>query len=98
MIRNAGHKVKYQSSKEKKWKKALKKPCDIVAVAGGDGTVGKVARELIEERIPIAILPLGTANNIAKSLGIADISLQDLVASWSTARSINFDTGVAKGP
>ena len=98
LIRKAGHKVKYQSSKEKKWKKALKKPCDIVAVAGGDGTVGKVARELIEKRIPIAILPLGTANNIANSLGIADIPLQDLVATWNTARSINFDSGVAKGP
>jgi len=43
----AGHKVNYQSSKEKKWKKALKNPGDIVAVAGGDGTVGKVARRLI---------------------------------------------------
>jgi len=90
--------VKYQSCKEKKWKKVLKKPCDIVAVAGGDGTVGKVARELIEKRIPIAVLPLGTANNIANSLGIADIRLQDLIASWNTARSINFDSGVAKGP
>jgi diacylglycerol kinase family enzyme len=98
LIRKAGHKVKYQSCKEKKWKKALKKPCDIIAVAGGDGTVGKVARELIEKRIPIAILPLGTANNIANSLGIADISLQDLIASWNTARSINFDSGLAKGP
>lgn len=98
LIRKAGHKVKYQSCKEKKWKKALKKPCDIVAVAGGDGTVGKVARELIEKRIPIAVLPLGTANNIARSLGIADIPLQDLVASWTAARSINFDSGVAKGP
>jgi diacylglycerol kinase (ATP) len=98
LIRKAGHKVKYQSCKEKKWKKALKKPCDIVAVAGGDGTVGKVARELIEKRIPIAVLPLGTANNIANSLGIANIPLQDLVASWNTARSINFDSGVAKGP
>ena len=78
--------MKYQSCKEKKWKKVLKKPCDIVAVAGGDGTVGKVARELIEKRIPIAVLPLGTANNIAKSLGIADIPLQDLVASWTAAR------------
>ena len=98
MIRKAGHKVRYQSIKEKKWKKVLKKPCDIVAVAGGDGTVGKVARGLIETRIPIAVLPLGTANNIANSLGLADIPLEDLVATWNTARSINFDTGVAKGP
>ena len=43
LIRQAGHKAKYFSSKGKKWKKALKQPCDIVAVAGGDGTVGRVA-------------------------------------------------------
>ena len=67
-------------------------------MAGGDGSVGKVARELIENRIPIAVLPLGTANNIAHSLGISDMPLEDLVASWNTARSINFDRGIAKGP
>lgn len=42
-IRAAGHKVKYFSTEDKKWEKAFKKPCDIIAVAGGDGTVGRVA-------------------------------------------------------
>lgn len=94
----AGHKVNYQSSKEKKWKKALKKPGDIVAVAGGDGTVGKVARRLIGSPTPIAILPLGTANNIANTLDVTGKSLKELIRSWKTARCINFDAGVAKGP
>jgi diacylglycerol kinase family enzyme len=88
----------YQSSKEKKWKKALKKPGDIVAVAGGDGTVGKVARRLIGSPTPIAILPLGTANNIANTLDVTGKSLKELIRSWKTARCINFDAGVAKGP
>jgi diacylglycerol kinase family enzyme len=94
----AGHKVNYQSSKEKKWKKALKKPGDIVAMAGGDGTVGKVARRLIGSPTPIAILPLGTANNIANTLDVTGKSLKELIRSWKTARCINFDAGVAKGP
>jgi len=55
MIQSAGHKVKYQSSKEKDWKKALRKRCDVIAVAGGDGTVGKVARRLVGSPTPIAI-------------------------------------------
>lgn len=49
--------------------------CDVVAIAGGDGTVEKVVRRhyhtLSERRIPISIFPVGTANNIARSLGMA---------------------------
>jgi diacylglycerol kinase (ATP) len=98
LIRAAGHKVNYQSCKEKKWKKALKKPCDMVAVAGGDGTVGKVATRLLASRTPIAVLPMGTANNIAKTLGIASRTLPELIKGWSKARCVNFDAGVAEGP
>lgn len=49
--------------------------CDVVAIAGGDGTVEKVVRRhyrtLTARGIPISIFPVGTANNIARSLGIA---------------------------
>ncbi len=70
----------------------------MVAVAGGDGTVGKVACRLIGSRTPIAVLPLGTANNVARALGIADKSPPELIKGWSKARCINFDAGIAEGP
>jgi diacylglycerol kinase (ATP) len=76
----------------------LKKSCDIAAVSGGDGTVGKVARLLIGSRTPIAILPMGTANNIATMLGIAGRSPQQLIKGWPAARPVNFDVSIAKGP
>jgi diacylglycerol kinase (ATP) len=76
----------------------LKKRCDIVAVAGGDGTVGKVARCLVGSRTPIAILPMGKANNVAKMLGLTGRPLADLIKGWKTAHCVNFDAGVAKGP
>jgi diacylglycerol kinase family enzyme len=76
----------------------LKKRCDIVAVAGGDGTVGKVARCLIGSRTPIAVLPMGKANNVAKMLGLTGRSLEDLIQEWKSARCVNFDAGVASGP
>src|SRR5215510_14614012 len=98
MIRKAGHKPRYFSSKGKKWKKALKKACDIVVVAGGDGTVGRVARRLIESRIPIAVLPMGTANNIANTIGVTGRTFQDLIEGWQTAHCANFDAAVARGP
>lgn len=98
LIRKAGHKPKYFSSKDKKWKKALKKPCDIIAVAGGDGIVGKVARRLIDNRTPIAVLPMGTANNIANTIGVTGKTFEELVEGWNTAHCLNFDVGVARGP
>lgn len=67
-------------------------------MAGGDGTVGKVAKRLIDSRTPIAVLPTGTANNIATSLGIANKKLPDLIKGWTRARCVNFDVGLAKGP
>jgi diacylglycerol kinase (ATP) len=70
----------------------------VVAVAGGDGTVSKVARRLIGSSTPIAILPLGTANNIAATLGTSDRSLKDLISGWKAARCVHFDAAVAKGP
>jgi diacylglycerol kinase (ATP) len=97
MIEQAGHEVLYQSSK-KDYKSALKEPADLIAVAGGDGTVRKVAIQLLERNIiPIAVLPCGTANNIARSLGITE-SPQALIAGWSSARRQGFDVGVARGP
>lgn len=98
MIRAAGHSVDYQSSKEKKWTKALKEPSDIIAIAGGDGTVGKVARRVIGSRVPMAVLPLGTANNVANTLGLTGSPLKDLITGWDSARCVNFDAGMAKGP
>src|SRR5262245_14210951 len=70
LIREAGHQVRTQPTDEKGWSKALRKKAGLVAVAGGDGTVGKVARRLVDSGCPIAVLPMGTANNIARSLGI----------------------------
>jgi diacylglycerol kinase family enzyme len=41
---------------------------DLVVAAGGDGTVGAVASHLAGSELPLAILPLGTANDVARSL------------------------------
>jgi diacylglycerol kinase (ATP) len=48
--------------------------------------------------MPIAVLPLGTANNISRALGQGNSSLEDLVAGWADADCQPFDIGVARGP
>ena len=98
LIEEAGHKVRLQSPRENGWSKVLKKDADIVAVAGGDGTVGRVARRLIGRNVPIAVLPMGTANNISRTLRIAGATVTQLIPTWETARRVKFDAGCAIGP
>ncbi|MCG8493392.1 MAG: diacylglycerol kinase family lipid kinase [Sneathiellales bacterium] len=42
----------------------------VIVAAGGDGTISEVAAGLGEEAAPIGIIPLGTANVLARELGI----------------------------
>lgn len=75
MIEAAGYRVKYRNSKAPDLEAKLDKQGDLVIAAGGDGTIAKVAKILLskpEQGAPLAILPLGTANNIALSLGITE--------------------------
>jgi diacylglycerol kinase (ATP) len=65
--------------------------------AGGDGMVARVVTHARSDGPPIAILPLGTANNIANSLGI-DGPLDELVASWQSARARAYYPLSASGP
>jgi diacylglycerol kinase (ATP) len=44
-------------------------PCKVVAV-GGDGTVSLVAKQLLGSGIPLGILPAGSANGMARELGL----------------------------
>jgi diacylglycerol kinase (ATP) len=67
----AGIEVDYVSTKDDELERALKGACDLVVAAGGDGTVDYVFTHLAARSIPIAVVPLGSANNIARSLGIA---------------------------
>jgi diacylglycerol kinase family enzyme len=98
LLKQAGHEVRYQSAKADDWKRTLKKPADLVVVAGGDGTVGKVARRMVGRGVPLAVLPSGTANNIARSLGLIDQPFEALVRGWENARRIKLDVGIAAGP
>lgn len=43
---------------------------DCVVVGGGDGTLNAAAPALRETGLPLGILPLGTANDLARTLGI----------------------------
>lgn len=49
---------------------AIAQQADIVIASGGDGTVSEVAGALIGTNIPLGVIPRGTANAFAASLGL----------------------------
>lgn len=96
-LAQAGHRVTYQSTEKKDYKKALKKSTDLVIVAGGDGTVTKIGCGLIDSGVPPSILPLGTANNLARSLGFAG-PIGEVIRRLKRGKKHAFDVGLARGP
>jgi diacylglycerol kinase family enzyme len=86
--------VRYQSTKGS-WKKAVDAATDVVVVAGGDGTVAKVFRYVAGRDIPVGVLAVGTANNLARSLGLLG-DANAMARGWDLARTKPFDVGVMK--
>lgn len=84
-LRNAGHDVVACVRKARQLGDALDERCDVVAAAGGDGTVGKALRATRGTGVPVAALPYGTANNLARALGCASID------EWPRAAVRSFD-------
>lgn len=68
---------------------------DVIAV-GGDGTVNRVAQELIETPIRFGILPLGSGNGLARSLGLS-MNLNRCLIQLAEGKSTAIDTGTANG-
>jgi diacylglycerol kinase family enzyme len=81
---------------KKKFDQVLQDSPELVVVAGGDGTVRRAIETIAGHGIPLAILPLGTANNIARSVGI-DGSIAKLIAHWHDARRRPLDLGIVRG-
>lgn len=99
LIEGQGYKCLYSSTKEKGWKD-IEPEVDFLVVAGGDGTVRKVATELLGRKVidrnyPIAVLPMGTANNIGRTFGL-EID-EATVSSWSEENIQKIDVGKVHG-
>jgi len=67
----------------------------MVIVSGGDGTIENVALGLVGSQTTLGIIPTGTRNNLARSLGIPTDTrnLADAVALLRKGRRLKIDVG-----
>src|SRR6184192_863401 len=68
---------------------------DVAIAAGGDGLVGGVITHIAESGLPLGILPLGTANDIARSLHIPQ-ELHSAAQVIAQGEERKVDVGVAR--
>lgn len=95
----AGHEVSYFPLTEPGWEEALAEPGDLLVVAGGDGSVGKVLREIATNDVVVTLVPAGSANNVAGALGISpDAKLSRLIEGWANGDVRPLDVGIATAP
>lgn len=76
----------------------LARPTDLIVVAGGDGTVRAVAGRILGRKTPMAIVPLGTGNNIGTALGLSGVVSTRLIEGLASPRRRPFDLGLVHSP
>lgn len=75
---------------------AAKRGTDIVVVAGGDGTVNEVASALMNTDTALGIIPCGSGNGLARSLGIP-MDFDGAVEIIARNNPYAIDCGIAEG-
>jgi diacylglycerol kinase (ATP) len=74
---------------------AIRRGAELVLVAGGDGTVRAVAEGLRDTDLPMAILPSGTGNLLARNLSLDATSLVKSISTAFSGASRSIDLGIA---
>ncbi len=69
---------------------------DLVIIGGGDGTLNAAVDALVETRLPLGILPLGTANDLARTLRIPN-SIPEACKVIAKGEIARIDLGVVNG-
>jgi YegS/Rv2252/BmrU family lipid kinase len=77
-------------------KEAVRSGAPMVIVGGGDGSLSSAVDELVERDCVFALLPLGTANSFARTLGIP-LDLDGAIRTIATGRRRRVDLGVIDG-
>ncbi len=98
-LRSAGYTVYYpKTESEADVDSALAEAKGLIVIAGGDGTLRAVTTRLVGRRASVLPLPLGTANNVCKALGIRGEALELLGGLNKRPKTRPLDLGRVTGP
>jgi YegS/Rv2252/BmrU family lipid kinase len=73
-------------------REAVRAEVGLVVVAGGDGTIEEIASELVGSSTVLGIVPIGTMNNLARSLGVP-LEIEGACALIGMGTTRNIDVG-----
>jgi YegS/Rv2252/BmrU family lipid kinase len=76
-----------------KVREAVRQGAPMVIVGGGDGSLSSVVDEVVDRDCVFALLPLGTANSFARTLGIP-LELDGAIRTIATGRRRRIDLGM----
>lgn len=68
---------------------------DVVAV-GGDGTVNQVAKSVMGTNITLGIVPAGSGNGLARSLGLS-MKVEEVIKQIYIGKTVAIDNGTVNG-
>ena len=92
----AAHAVKDPSKLNDTVRQAVGAGAPMVIVGGGDGSLSSTVDDVVDRDCVFALLPLGTANSFARTLGIP-LDLDGAVRTIATGRRRRVDLGVLDG-
>ncbi len=69
---------------------------ELIVIGGGDGTVSTALSQLLKLKRPVAVIPLGTANDFARTLGLPSDPLEAAEIALN-GREHRIDVGLVNG-
>lgn len=67
---------------------------DVIAVAGGDGTINEVLNGMAKTSLPLGLIPMGTANVLAAEIGLP-VTVDAIAQTLLTGKRQRIDAGIA---
>lgn len=90
------HMVRRRKELKKRIRQAVKSGKQYIVVIGGDGTQTAAVSELAHTDSVLAVVPAGTGNSFALSLGI-NADVEEALETIATGKEIRVDVGIVNG-